>query len=330
MGRRAHHPRRGSLGYSPRKRVQSQVPRIRNWVRESKVRIQGFAGYKAGTTHVAIIDDYSKSPTHGEEIATAATVIEVPPLKVLGVRVYGSDTHGLKIIGEARAKDESKDLLRVLPPAKELRSKVEDLDKLLNQAKEVRVLVYTQPRLSGLGKKTPEIMEYAVGGAPKESLEYAKKILGREIKFGEVFEAGEFIDTISVTKGKGFQGALKRWGLKHLARKSRKGHRTVGSLGPITPGATMWSVPQSGQMGHQQRTEFNKRILKIGSGSEAVPKGGFLNYGIVNSDYVILKGSVAGPRKRLIRLRPAIRPPRRLPEGKPQVTYVSLESKQGA
>mgnify|MGYP005858566375 CR=1 FL=1 len=312
MGRRAHHPRRGSLGYSPRKRAVRAIPRIRSWVNESKLRMQGFSGYKAGVTHVAMVDDCPNSLTHGEEITTAATVIEAPPMKVCGVRCYGEDTHGLKVLGEVWSPEGS----------------LAEVEKKLDNIKELRLIVHTQPMLSALSKKTPEIMEYPVSGTPVQAFEYAKKVFGKEIRIGDVFEEGELVDTISVTKGKGFQGALKRWGVKHLPRKTRKGRRTVGTLGPWHPAAMMWTVPTGGQMGYHQRTENNKRILKIGSG-DITPEGGFLNYGVVKGDYIILRGSVAGPRKRLIRLRPAVRPPKRKFE-KPQLTYISRESKQGA
>lgn len=316
MGRRAHHPRRGSLGYSPRKRAARVIPKIRSWVKEDRVRIQGFSGYKAGVTHVVMVDDYSNSLTHGEEITTAATVIEVPPMKVLGVRAYGEDTHGLNIVSEAWASDASRDLA------------LAEVEKNLDKTKELRLVIHTLPKLSALSKKTPEIMEYPVSGTRAQAMEYVKKVFGKEIKIGDVFEEGEIVDTISITKGKGFQGALKRWGTKHLPRKTRKGRRTAGTLGPWHPAAMMWTVPTGGQMGYHQRTENNKRILKIGSG-DITPKGGFLNYGVVKGDYIILRGSVGGPRKRLIRLRPAVRPLKRKFEGKPSLTYISRESKQG-
>lgn len=84
-------------------------------------------------------------------------------------------------------------------------------------------------------------------------------------------------------------------------------------------------------MGYHQRTEFNKRILKIGkNGDEVTPEGGFLRYGPVRSTYIMLKGSVPGPAKRLIRLRYPARPPKKIGEEAPQITYISLESVQGA
>ncbi|MFH1774973.1 MAG: 50S ribosomal protein L3 [Methanobacteriota archaeon] len=327
MGRRAHHPRRGSLGYSPRKRAARVVPRVRSWVKEDEVRMQGFSGYKAGVTHVAMVDDYPNSLTYGEEVTAAATIVEAPPMKVCGVRCYGEDTHGLKVLGEVWSPDAVKDLAKVFQ-IKNFKNKLEDLQGAMDRAKELRLIVHTQPMLSALSKKTPEIMEYPVSGTPAQALEYAKKVFGKEIKVSDVFGEGEIVDTISITKGKGFQGALKRWGTKHLPRKTRKGRRTVGTLGPWHPAAMMWTVPTGGQMGYHQRSEINKRILKIGSG-DITPKGGFLNYGVVKGDYIILRGSVAGPRKRLIRLRPAVRPPKRKFE-KPQLTYISRESKQGA
>ena len=64
-------------------------------------------------------------------------------------------------------------------------------------------------------------------------------------------------------------------------------------------------------------------------GKNVTPEGGFLNYGIVRNDYVIIKGSVPGPVKRLVRMRPAIRPKAQAKGQAPEITYISLESKQG-
>ncbi len=330
MGKRAHHPHRGSLGFSPRKRAASPVPKIKRWVVEDRVRMQGFAGYKAGMTHVVLIDDYPHSLTHGEEITKPVTVVEVPPLKVFGVRLYERNTFGLRTLSEAWAKELEKDLARRLPLPKKLEKSVEELESYLDKVEQVRLLVHTQPRVTGIGKKKPEVMEYLVSGNVSEAFEYAKEKLGNELRIGDVFEEGEFVDVMAVTKGKGFQSPVRRWGVKILHHKTRKGRRTAGTLGPWHPSAMMWTVPQSGQMGYHHRTEFNKRILKIGeNGEEVTPKGGFLGYGVVRGDYIILEGSIPGPRKRLVRFRPAIRPPEHLPEGKPQLTYISLESKQG-
>lgn len=70
--------------------------------------------------------------------------------------------------------------------------------------------------------------------------------------------------------------------------------------------------------------------MQIGKdGKTVTPEGGFLNYGIIRNDYIIIKGSVPGSVKRLVRLRPAIRPKKQLKVQVPEITYISLESKQG-
>ena len=133
-------------------------------------------------------------------------------------------------------------------------------------------------------------------------------MLGKEIKPSDVFREGELVDVISITKGKGTAGPVKRFGVKIQTRKAQKKRRHVGSLGSERPGKVLWTVPQAGQLGFFRRTEFNKRVLKIGEdGKEITPKAGFKRYGVVKSNYIIVEGSVPGPKKRLIMLRPAIR-----------------------
>jgi len=82
-------------------------------------------------------------------------------------------------------------------------------------------------------------------------------------------------------------------------------------------------------MGYQQRTEFNKRLMALGeNGSEITPDGGFPGYGVVRNNYALIKGSLPGPVKRLVRMRNAIRPGD-MDVKAPQFLYVSTESKQG-
>ncbi|MBM4237048.1 MAG: 50S ribosomal protein L3, partial [Euryarchaeota archaeon] len=198
---------------------------------------------------------------------------------------------------------------------------------------DVRLLTYTQPRLvSGIPKKACDLMEVRVGGGTiEERLGYAKSILGKEIKITDFAKEGTMIDVSAITKGKGFQGAVKRWGIKLLSHKNSKHRRLLGTLGPKRPGYVRPTVPQAGQMGYHQRTEFNKRILKIGdNGGDVTPKGGFLHYGTVGNAYVLIHGSVPGPTKRLIRLRDPVRRAGVELKDSPALTYVSTESKQGA
>lgn len=186
-------------------------------------------------------------------------------------------------------------------------------------------------------------MEYAIGGDDvKAKFEYAREKIGKELRASEVLHEGELLDVVAVTKGKGTQGPVKRWGgVKiqfHKAQRAGKA-RHIGNLGPWHPTRVMWTVPLAGQMGFHHRTEFNKRLIAIGENGklkldggkemEITPKGGFPHYGVVRSDFLLIAGTVQGPFKRIVRVRPAIRPPKkRPPVERPQITYVSRESKQ--
>jgi large subunit ribosomal protein L3 len=255
-----------------------------------------------------LLDSRKNFPTFGQEIAVPITVLDCPPIQVVGVRAYRNTTDGLKVLSESWAKDLPKELKRkihVIP--KENLNKIENS---LERISKIRLLVSTQPRLSGVGKKKPEVFEVEIGGKDnKEKFEFAKQLLGKEIPIKDVLREGELVDAIAITKGKGTAGVMKRFGVKKLNRKSMKKRRHIGTLGSQTPGRVRWTIAQAGQLGFQTRTELNKRILKIGDkGQDITPKSGFNRYGVVKGNYVVLEGSVPGPKKRIIMLRPAIRP----------------------
>jgi large subunit ribosomal protein L3 len=301
-------PRAGSLAFYPRKRARRIYPRLSVYPESEKVKVLSFAGYKAGMTHVVLIDNKKSSPTFGQEIVVPATVLDCPPLKVVGLRAYEKKRKGFSILTETWIKELPKGIERKvrIKPKEENLSKIEsNLDKI----SKLRLIISTQPKLSGIGKKKPEIFEIEIGGKDnKEKLEFAKSLLGKEISAKDVVREGELVDVIAITKGKGTAGPVKRFGVKIQRRKAHGKERHVGSLGPEHPARVRWTVAQAGQLGFQRRTEYNKRILKIGDdGKEITPKGGFKNYGIIKSNYVLVEGSIPGAKKRLIVLRPAIR-----------------------
>lgn len=335
MGRRKWSaPRRGSLAFSPRKRASSWIARIRSWPEyEGDPKPLAFAGYKAGMVQVVAVDDKRGSLTFGKEVVVPATVIEAPPMLVCGVRAYKETVEGLKVLTEAWVKNPPKDLRRLaaLPDKFDTESKLKEMESKLDEIADIRLLLITQPRLAKRERKKPELLEVKIGGGNsiKDRFEYAKNLLGKEIKASDVFQEGQWIDVIAVTKGKGFQGPVKRWGVAKLHHKSRKTVRGVGSIGPWTPSFVMRTVPRAGQMGFHRRTEYNKQVLKIGDdGVNITPKGGFVNYGEINGGYLILKGSVPGPKKRLITLRHAVRPPAP-PQPLYKIEEINLESQQG-
>ena len=326
-------PRKGSRGYSPRKRARSITARVSTWPEGGDgAKLQGFAGYKAGMTHAFIVDFRARSTTAGQEVQIPVTVLEVPPMRICGVRFYQDTEYGRKAVGEVWSKSIEKELSRRLPVPKEYDEKAAwgAVDKI--QYDDVRALVYTQPVLvTGLPKKRPELMEIRIGGGTMDKrLEYARSVLGKAVTIKDFTKEGEMVDVASITKGKGWQGVTKRWGTKLLMHKNSKHRRLVGTLGTKRPNYVRPTVPQGGQIGFHQRTELNKRILKIGdNGEEVTPKGGFLHYGSVKNGYVILHGSIPGPSKRLVRLREPVRFRGAKLSEPPQVTFVSIESKQG-
>ncbi len=331
-------PRRGSLAYSPRKRAKSPVPRYGSWPKYAgSPAVQGFAGYKVGMTHVIMVDDHKSSPTEGKDVMVPVTVVEVPPMRVAGVRAYSEDTYGKHALTEAWTTDLDEELSRRInvPKNHDTAAALDAIKNAIGEGKvaELYALAYTRPmEITGVPKKVPDLMEMRIaGGNLDDQIAYAAGILGKEITISGNLEVGEYVDVTAVTTGKGTEGPVKRWGVQVRKRKHSRGgkKRHIGNLGPWHPHHVRWQVPQMGQMGYQQRTEFNKRILKVGTdGADITPAGGFLHYGLVRGPYVLIKGSVPGPNKRLVRIRSAIRQGEHTVRT-PAISFVSAQSQQG-
>jgi len=325
-------PRRGSLSVWPRKRAKRITPYIKNWAENNKqAKLLGFVGYKAGMTSIIMVDNRPKSPTKGEEIKRAVTILEAPPLKVLGIRLYKATPYGIKVIGEFWADNLDKELARRLDLPKKKELTLEHLKIKLPNTSNVRILIYTQPDEAGIGKKTPEVLEIPVGGSVEEQFNYANSVLGKEIPVAEVFKAGQYADVHAVTKGKGFEGDIKRFGVKLANHKSEFGVRHRATMGPISPPVTAWWIAMPGQMGFHKRTDYNKQILKISDAKtlNVNPSSGFSRYGLVKTSYILIDGSIPGATKRLVMLTFPIRPGRVLFEQAPDVIHISVRSQQG-
>ncbi len=309
MGRRKYsRPRHGSLAYLPRGRSSRFLPRIKHWP-DGRDGPLGFVAFKVGMTAVHFIDNRPGSPTQGSEVRSAATVIAAPPLKVIGLALYGKEEGRLVDVGRIWSPEFSEEVKRrnkTFNPA----PGPEKVDELREKVAEVRLIVATQPRLVGLGKK-PLITEIKIGGGVESALGKGLELLGRELRLSDVFKEGEFVDVVGVTKGKGFQGVVKRYGVSILQRKSRKTRRGVAAIGPWNPHYVMYTVPRSGQMGYHRRTELNKRLLKISSDTQAVnPASGWHKFGVIRTEYAVVEGSLPGTPKRPLILRIAAKPPR--------------------
>lgn len=314
-----HSPRKGSLQVWPRKRAKRIYPRIRTWP-SIKDKILGFAGYKAGMCHVMLPDNRKNSTTKGEMLAVPATIIECPPIKVFGVRLYSSDSYGLH---------PKKDFILSFPKnlERKIRKPKKIDDKALDSIKQedfshIALLCATQPHLVGIGKKKPEVFEIMYSS---KDLGKVKELIGKEITVDMVVKEGEIIDVHAVTKGKGLQGPTKRFGLALRHHKSEKTRRGPGTLGPWHPAKVSFRVPHAGQMGYHTRTDYNKQVLKIAKPEELNKAGGIKNYSVIRNTCIIVKGSVPGSKKRLIRFNASIRPNPKLTELVPQVAEIVIK-----
>ena len=309
------------MQFHPRSRAR--YSRVRNWKASKETKLLGFAGYKVGMTHLLITDNRQHSMTKNQDIFYPATVIECPPIKAHSIRFYKKTNDGRRIVGEVISEASDKELSRRLLDSKKKGKEATDFDY-------IRLVCHTQPKLTNIGKKIPDVFEIAIGGNKEQQLTVAKEKLGKEIPVSDVFKEGQQVDIHAITTGKGTQGPMRRFGIALRHHKSEKSRRNPGSLGAWRgQGHIMWRVSHAGKMGYHLRTEYNKQLLKIGTKPEEINvKGGFLQYGNVKSTYVLLKGSVAGPQKRLIRFNEAMRA-KKNPIEAPLIAYTSLDSKQG-
>ncbi len=300
-----HKPVAGSRGYWPKKRARRIYPDIVTY-RYAKALPAGFAAYKAGMAGVVIS---GKGQHEGEGAVQAATILEAPPLDVIGIACYRKSEGRMETAKTIFAPKLPQHLARkgFFKATPDNEKTISDTESKITPLDDIRLVVSTRPSDIGL-KKTPEVFELPVGGRAEEKWQFAKGVLGKQIYAKDVFEENELVDTIAVTTGKGYQGVVKRFGVKIRSRKSKKKRRHLGTLGPWHPARVLpGRIAMAGQLGFQRRTELNKLVLKIGDGGVKIP-GGIPHYGEVKGNYMLIKGSVPGHKKRLILLRKAIRP----------------------
>ena len=290
--------RSGSLQFYPRKRAAKILPSA-NWgnIVERNKDASGFLGvvcYKVGMVSVYVKDNTEDSMVKGKRIVIPGTIVECPIMKIYCVRFYKDK----KVIGEIIVSNE-KDLKRRVKVPKTLK-KVEDFKKEFD---DVRVIVY----VVGRGRK-PNMVELGLAGSKDDKLKLIKEKIEKGISVADVLGEG-LVDVHGVTKGKGLQGPVKRFGITLKAKKSEKGQRRPGSLAPWNPSRVTFRAPQAGQVGLFSRIAYNNIILQVGKISEKDinKESGFHKYGKIKSDYVILKGSVPGPRKKILLLTKSFR-----------------------
>uniref|UniRef100_A0A2K5Q4B5 60S ribosomal protein L3 n=1 Tax=Cebus imitator TaxID=2715852 RepID=A0A2K5Q4B5_CEBIM len=317
-------PRRGSLGFLPRKHSSRHCGKVKSFPKDDPskpVHLTAFLGYKAGMTHIVREVDRPGSKVNKKE------VVETPPMVVVGIVGYVETPRGLwtfKTVFTEHISDECKRRFykNWHKSKKKYCKKWQDedgkkqLDKDFSSMKKccqvIRVI------------KKAHLMEIQVnGGTVSKKLDWACERLEQQVPVNQVFGQDEMIDVIRVTKGKGYKGVTSRWHTKKLPRKTHQGLRKVACIGAWHPAHVAFSVACAGQKGYHHRTEFNKKIYKIGQGylikdgkliknnastdyDLINPLGGFVRYGEVTNDFVMLKGCVVGTKKWVLTLRKSL------------------------
>jgi len=296
-------PRYGSLQFWPRKRIRKALPSV-NWKPVSeKIKAEnegplGFVAYKVGMATAIVKDNTEKSMTKSKKKAIPVTILEVPNMKIYSVRFYKNN----KVMTEVIVSND-KDLKRRVKVPRETK-KIGNIEGY----EDIRIIVYSLPRQTGL-KKIPDIIELGINASDK--LGFVKNLIGKEISLSDVLK-WDLVDVRGLTKGKGMQGPVRRFGISLKSHKSEKGVRNPGSIGPWHPAHVTFRVPMAGQLGMFSRVHYNLKVIDFGNVKDKEKsinkKGGFKHYGDIKTNYIILAGSVQGPQKRQILVTPALRP----------------------
>ncbi|TPX58661.1 hypothetical protein SpCBS45565_g07941 [Spizellomyces sp. 'palustris'] len=326
------------------------------------VHLTAFLGYKAGMTHIVRDLDRPGSKMHKKEVVEAVSIIETPPMVIVGVVGYVETPRGLRSLATVWAEHLSDEVKRRFyknwyRSKKKAFTKyakkyadggkpiAQQLERIKKYCQVVRVIAHTQIRKVKIGQKKAHVMEIQLnGGSVADKVNWAKEHFEKTVDVNSIFEQDEMIDIIGVTKGHGFEGVTHRWGTKKLPRKTHKGLRKVACIGAWHPSRVMYSVPRAGQDGYHHRTEMNKKIYRVGKAGDKnsgateydltqkdiTPLGGFPHYGIVNEDWIMVKGSTPGVKKRVLTLRKSLLVhTKRSALEKVQLKFVDTSSKFG-
>jgi len=364
-------PRNGSLGFLPRKRCKRHRGRIRSFPKDDakqQPHLTAFMGYKAGMTHVLREVNKPGSKLHKKETVEAVTIVETPPLVVVGLVGYCETPHGLRTLATVWAEHLSNDVKRrfyknwyrskrkaftryAAKFAKNNAGFKRQLTKMEKYCQVIRVLAHTQISLVGLRQKKAHLMEIQVnGGTVAEKIKYGTELFEKKVPVSSVFSMNDMIDVMAVTKGHGFEGVTSRWGTARLPRKTHRGLRKVACIGAWHPARVSFTVARAGQRGYFHRTEINKKIYRMGAATKdasgnivpnastetdltpktITPLGGFPHYGQVDEEFLMLKGCIAGSKKRVITLRKSLLAPEtRAAKEEIALKFIDTSSKLG-
>ncbi|XP_059476001.1 large ribosomal subunit protein uL3 [Neocloeon triangulifer] len=282
-------PRHGSMGFYPKKRSCRHRGKVKAFPKDDPskpVHLTAFIAYKAGMTHIVREADRPGSKVNKKEIVEPVTILEAPPMVIVGIVGYIETPHGMRALKTVWAehlgeecrrrfyknwyKCKKRAFTKASTKWKEDIGKKEiekDLNKIKKYCSVVRVIAHTQMKLLKKRQKKAHIMEVQVnGGTISEKVDWAREKLEKPVPVSAVFAQDEMIDCIGVTKGHGYKGVTSRWHTKKLPRKTHKGLRKIACIGAWHPSRVQFTVARAGQKGYHHRTEINKKIYRIGKG----------------------------------------------------------------
>jgi len=337
-------PRSGNLGFLPKKRTRHYFGKLKSFPKDKKTdppHFTAFMGYKAGMTHITREVNKPGAKIHKKEVVEAASVVETPPMVVIGFVGYVETQRGLRALTTVWAQHLSDEVKRrfyrnyykskkkaFTKYAKKYETDADNMSKEIERAKKycqvIRAICHTQISKIKLRQKKAHVKEIQInGGSISDKVDFCKKLFEQEVPFNTVFSMNEMVDVIGVTKGHGNAGVTSRWGVSRLPRKTHRGLRKVACIGAWHPARVQFQVPRAGQKGYFHRTEINKKIYRVGTKENIAegattehdltkkpitPLGGFPHFGEVNEDWVMIKGGIVGHKKAVVTLRKTLLP----------------------
>lgn len=180
---------------------------------------------------------------------------------------------------------------------------IEASSNVVLQKKDVENDGYEAIQIGYSDKKQQRATKPEVGHAKKANTtpkRYVREIrgidlagyeVGQEVKV-DIFAEGEFVDVTGVSKGKGFQGNIKRWGQSRgpMSHGSRY-HRRPGSMGSIQANHVLKGKRLPGHMGHETVTIQRLEVIKVD----------------VEHNVLLIKGAIPGPKNGLIKVKESIK-----------------------
>jgi len=335
-------PRSGSLGFLPKKRTCHHKGKVKSFPKDDATKpchFTAFMGYKAGMTHIQRDVVKPGSKLNKKEIVEAVSIIEAPPMVVVGFVGYVETPRGLRAltaVWAAHLSDEcrrrfyrnwyaskKKAFKKYAVRFEKGNNMQAEIDRAKKHCQIIRAICHTQIGKIKLRQRRAHLMEIQInGGSVPDKVDFCTKLFEQQVPIKDVFNQNEMIDVIGTTKGHGNEGVTARWGVSRLPRKTHRGLRKVACIGAWHPARVQFQVPRAGQRGYFHRTEINKKIYRIGKSYEEdktgamtdndltekhiTPMGGFPHYGQINEDWLMIKGGVVGHKKRVLTLRKSL------------------------